>query len=132
MNITFEGFVGKDTVLRTVTNGDRQDFVCDVWVAENLSARNSDNQKTLWHKVTLWRGYAEKMAQYLKKGRHVLVIADRAEAKFYTTADGVIRPYIAITNIDKIRLLDGRPQEAAPETAAEEEDPMPEGNPFED
>lgn len=130
MKITFKGFVGKDATLRTVTVGESQVAVLDIWVAENIRSRSTDNQKTLWHKVTIWRKYAETMAQYLKKGRRIEVDG-MAEAKAYTTSDGRIVPYINVQDA-RIEFLD-RPQEpAAPEAPAEEEDPMPEGNPFED
>lgn len=126
MKITFKGNIGKDAVLRTVTNGDRQDSVCDIWVAENIRSRNSDTQKTLWHKVTIWRKYAETMAQYLKTGRKIEV-SGNAEAKYYTTKDGRIMPYVAVQNAE-IEFLDRPVTEQPPEVAEEPE--VEEGYPW--
>lgn len=119
MKITFKGNVGKDAVLRTVQNGDRQDAVCDIWVAENIRSRSGDTQKTLWHKVTIWRKYAETMAQYLKCGRRIEV-SGNAEAKFYTTKDSRVMPYIAVQNAE-IEFLDRNNTEQPPEEATETE-----------
>lgn len=106
MTINFDGNIGKDATLRTVKVNGEDTKVCSFWVAENISKRDNTT-KTLWHKVTLWRGYAETMAQYLKKGRHVLV-EGYAEAKTYTTQDNRIVPYIDVQPGigGKVKLLD--------------------------
>lgn len=122
MTITFDGNIGKDAELRTVKVGVEDTKVCSFWVAENIQKRDNTT-KTLWHKVTLWRGYAEKMAQYLKKGRHVLV-EGYAEAKTYTTNDNRIVPYIDVQPGlgGKVRLLDrNTTEELPPETETAEE-----------
>jgi len=129
MTITFDGNIGKDATLRTVKVGGEDTKVCSFWVAENISKRDGSN-KTLWHKVTIWRGYAEKMAQYLKKGRHVLV-EGYAEAKTYTTQDNRIVPYIDVQPGigGKMKLLDKNTAEEVPpeaEAAADMETPWDE------
>lgn len=118
MTITFNGNVGKDSVLRSVNIGDQKTSVLDVWVAENIKKRDG-SKKVLWHKVVLWRKYAETMAQYLKSGRKVLVENGTGEAKAYTTKDGRIVPYIQVEGA-KIQLLDSRVTEAAPADDAED------------
>lgn len=126
MTITFDGNIGKDAELRTVSVNGEDTKVCSFFVAENISKRDG-SVKTLWHKVTIWRGYAEKMAQYLKKGRHVLV-EGYAEAKTYTTQDNRIVPYIDVQPGigGKIKLLDRNIEEEVPPeavTATEEATP---------
>lgn len=117
MTINFIGNIGKDAQLRKVKVGEREDSVLDMWVAENIKKR-SGNEKTLWHKVTIWRGYAETMAQYLKKGRKVFV-AGTAEASYYVK-DGAIHPYIAV-QASELRLLDAKKDEDLPPEDVETE-----------
>lgn len=121
MKTTFIGNIGKDAVLRKVTNGERQDSVLSIWVAENIKKRDGST-KTEWHKVTIWRGYAETMAQYLKAGRKVYV-EGTAKANSYTTQDNRIVPYIDV-QATELKLLDSKPEEdVPPETAdADSED----------
>lgn len=109
--ITVKGYIGKDAELRTANVGDVQTSVCDFWVGENVKKRSGET-KTIWHKVTIWRKYAETMAPYLKSGRKVQV-EGFAEPKQYTTRENVITPYISI-QADDIDLLD------APKTESEE------------
>lgn len=125
MRIEFTGNVGKDAQIRKVQNGDRQDSVVSIWVAENLKKRDGST-KTLWHKVTIWRGYADSLAPYLKAGRKIQVHG-KAQAASYTrtvTENGKttqqIVPYIDV-QADEITLLD-RPEETAdvPPTEATE------------
>ena len=136
MKINFKGYVGKDAALRTVKVGDSQVSVVDFWVAENIRSRDGESEKTAWHKITIWRKYAETMAQYLKKGRRV-EIDGVVEAKFYTNSEGKIVPYIQV-NGAKIEFLDRLPKDeapaepAAPAEAAEPaaEGPAPEEMPW--
>ena len=60
--------------------------VADFSVAVNKRYTNKDGErveKTTWYKVTCWRKLAETSAQYLKKGRTVIVEGDLA-AEAYT------------------------------------------------
>lgn len=112
MTATFVGNIGKDSELRKVNNGGREDSVLSFWVAENLTKRDG-TKKTLWHKVTIWRGYAETMAQYLKSGRKVL-ITGAIKANVYTNKANQLVPYIDV-QADTITLLDGKKPEETPE-----------------
>lgn len=117
MTTNFIGNIGKDAVLKTVQNGERKDSVLSVWVAENKTRRDG-SKKTLWHKVTIWRKYAEAMAPYLKSGRQLQVIGE-CEAKFFTRDNQVI-PYIDV-QAEKLTLLGARPEDdVPPETEGEE------------
>lgn len=120
MTITFMGNIGKDAQLRKVKVGENEVSVLSVWVAENIKKRDGST-KAIWHKVTIWRGYAEAMAQYLKSGRLVFVTGT-GEAKTYTK-DNRLVPYIDI-QATEIKLLDGKRPEAdvPPEVEATDEE----------
>ena len=115
MKITFKGNIGKTAELRTVKINGEDTKVCSFWVAENIG--RGEKKTVHWHKVTLWRKYAEVMAPFLKTGRRIEV-SGVAKASSYTTADNRIVPYIDV-QADEIELLD-RPQpegETPPEVA---------------
>jgi len=120
MTISVIGNIGNGAELRTVNVNGVETSVCSFWMAENFKKRDGST-KTTWHKVTVWRKYAEVMAQYLTKGRKILVTAENAEAKTYTDKENRIRPYIDI-QASKIELLDGKkPEETEPEVEVEDE-----------
>lgn len=119
MTIHFIGNIGKDAVVRKVKVGEREDSVLDIWVAENIKKR-SGAEKTQWHKVTIWRGYADTMAPYLKAGRKVYV-EGKAEAGSYTNKENKIVPYIQV-QASELKLLDSKKEEdVPPETEPAEE-----------
>ena len=119
MKTTIFGNIGKDAILRKVGEPENQYSVCSFWVAENIKKRDG-SVKTLWHKVTLWRKYAEVMAPYLKSGRKIYVTGE-AEAAFYTTKEGTINPYIAIRG-EEVKLCDAPASDPEPELTEEEEE----------
>lgn len=114
MTISFDGNIGKDAELRTVKVGGEDTKVCSFWVAENITKRDGEKE-TLWHKVTLWRNFAETMAPWLKKGRHVLV-EGYGKAKNYTAKDNRIVNYIEVQPSigGKLKLLDRKTEEELP------------------
>lgn len=127
MKITLIGNIGKDAQLRKVHNGEREDSVLSVWVAENIKKRSGE-VTPVWTKVTIWRGYAEAMAQYLTKGRKILVEGTGKPA-FYTNKQNQVVPYLDV-QASNIELLDGKKPENTPpeeESNPEEiaEDAMP-------
>ena len=120
MTISVIGNIGNGAELRKVNVDGVETAVCSFWVAENIKKRDG-SVKTTWHKVTIWRKYAEAMAKWLTKGRKILVTAENAEAKTYTDKENRIRPYIDI-QASKIELLDGKkPEETEPEVEVEDE-----------
>lgn len=114
MECTFIGNIAKDAVLRQVGPEDSKYSVCDIWVGENLSRSNSTSEetKTAWRKVTLWRGYADKMAQYLTKGRRIEVRGFAGEAKHYMRGNEVVS-YVPVS-AQKIYFMDSRREENLP------------------
>ena len=68
--------------------------VTDFSVAVNKRYTNKDGERierTTWYKVTCWRKLAETCAQYLKKGRTVIVEGDLT-AEAYTDGTASRRP----------------------------------------
>ncbi len=73
--------------------------VADFSVAVNKRYTNKDGERverTTWYKVTCWRKLAETCAQYLKKGRTVIVEGDLT-AEAYTDKDGKPQAKLVIT-----------------------------------
>ena len=63
------GQLGADPELNTTPSGVS---VCNLRVATNEMVKGQS--RTEWHRVVVWRGDAERCAQYLKKGSQVLVL----------------------------------------------------------
>ena len=66
--IILEGFSGKDAELRYTADG--------IAVASFSMAVDEgfvDNKTTQWYRITCWRKTAEVAAEYVKKGKNVLV-----------------------------------------------------------
>lgn len=82
------GQLGADPELRYTPSGNA---VCNLRVATNQRIKGQN--QTEWHRVVVWRKQAEDCAQYLKKGRQVLVTgslhtrkwADKEGVDHYTT-----------------------------------------------
>lgn len=67
------GNLGADPELRTTNSGGS---VCELRIATNESWTDKQGQKqerTEWHKVTVWGKTGENCAKYLSKGRQVYV-----------------------------------------------------------
>jgi single-strand DNA-binding protein len=103
------GNVGRDPELRYTQSGVA---VTDFPVATNRSWTDQNGQRqerTTWWRVTCWRRQAEVVAQYVKKGRQVMVVATQVEADAYMGRDGEPRSSLNIT-ADEVRFLsDGGP-----------------------
>ena len=119
--ITFSGNIGKkDAALRTVTVGDKQVSVCDFFVCEDN--RTAETSRPVWYKVTLWRAYADKMAQYLTSGRYIRVEGAITKEPHVYPVGNVMKAYCEVT-ADEILFLDGKGKQdtATPEDAKETE-----------
>lgn len=67
------GNVGREPELRETQSGSK---VCDFSIAHNSEWTNDSGEKmkkTTWFKVTCWGKLAEIVAQYVKKGKQVVV-----------------------------------------------------------
>lgn len=106
--IIIVGNVGRDPELRYTQSSIA---VCDFSVAVNRRVRdeNAPNgrcDETTWFRVTAWRQLAETVAQYLKKGRQVMVIGE-VKASAYTDKAGQPAATLEITASD-VRFLGSR------------------------
>lgn len=73
----FAGRLGRDAEVKYTTSGKA---VCNFNIAVDVGF--GDKKKTLWVQGTLWEEKAEKLAQYLTKGKMV-VIAGPVDARAY-------------------------------------------------
>ncbi len=76
------GNLGRDPELRQTNNGND---VCNLSVA--TTERVNDEDKTEWHRVTVWGNSATACGKYLRKGRQVYV-EGRIETRSYEGKDG--------------------------------------------
>ncbi|MEO0560764.1 MAG: single-stranded DNA-binding protein [Chloroflexota bacterium] len=98
LNIVFAGNVGGDVTLREVTVRDEQIKVASFSVAVD-NGKNVDGEDIppTWIRVSVWRGYADVVAQFVKKGDRVTVVAERLKSSAYTSTDGEIRSSLEVS-----------------------------------
>jgi single-strand DNA-binding protein len=87
------------------------------WTKED----GSPGEETTWFRVSAWRKLGEICAQYLHKGRQVLVIG-RVSARAYTTSDGEQRASLEVTALDVRFLGASRNEEGSVTESAEDEE----------
>lgn len=132
------GNLGRDPEMRYTPDGTP---VTSFNVATNRRWTNTDGsqgEETVWFRVTAWRKSAEIAAQYLTKGRQVMVegrlTPDKATGgpRVYTRNDGTPGASFELT-ADRIVFLGGRgeapgggmgPEEGGPESVLEDEIPF--------
>lgn len=101
------GNLGKDPETRYMSNNKA---VTNITVAttDTWKDKNGDKQeKTEWHRVTLYRRLAEIAGEYLKKGKPVY-IEGRLETRKWTDKEGVEHYTTAIIAND-MKMLGGKP-----------------------
>lgn len=104
--ITIVGNVGRDPELRYTNSGIA---VCDFSVAVNRRTKNQAGEQideTTWFRVTAWRQTAEVVAQYLKKGRQVMVVGT-VKASAYLDKAGQPAATLEVT-ANEVKFLGGR------------------------
>jgi len=71
-HVVVMGNLGRDPELRTTANGQS---VCNLSIAttRKWTSDGEKHEETEWHRVTLWGKTAEVAAQYLTKGKQVLI-----------------------------------------------------------
>ena len=62
-----------------------------------VSAEGQKQEKVLFVRVTAWRKLAETVAQYLTKGRQVMVVGEIEEARGYLNNAGEVRASLEVT-----------------------------------
>lgn len=100
------GHLGRDPEMRYTQSGVPVTSFSVATTRKWNSASGEQQEKTTWFRVTCWRKLAELTAQYLKKGRLVLVEGD-IEASAFTDREGNARASLELTATN-IKFLGGR------------------------
>ena len=83
----------------------------------------STRSDTQWHTVVFWRGLAELVGKYLRKGSRVLIEGRVCYRKYEDKAGGM--RYITEIVADKMLLLDRRVQDTAESVGGVEIEDLP-------
>jgi len=108
------GRLGGKPILRYTENGTA---VTDFSVATDQRWTDSNGQqqeRTVWFRVTAWRRMAEVCAEYLDKGRQVLIEGMLQEPEPYKGRDGEWRASLDVT-AREVKFLGGGQQETQEE-----------------
>lgn len=99
------GNLGRDPELKYLESGVA---VCNFSVAVTSTSGSGEQrqEKTTWFRVAAWRELGERCAQYLAKGRQVMVIGT-IDARAYTDNSGQPTASLELTARD-VRFLGGR------------------------
>lgn len=100
------GHLGRDPEMRYTPTGVPVTSFSVATTRKWTNANGEQQEKTTWFRVTAWRKLGELSAQYLKKGRLVLVEGD-IDASAYTDREGSARASLELTATN-IRFLGGR------------------------
>ena len=108
------GRLTRDPESRTTPNGIN---VTSFSLATNFVYKNAEGQKVEqveYHNIVTWRKLAEIAAQYLKKGRRVL-IEGRLQTRSWEANDGTKRQRTEIV-ADNLLMLDSGPGRGTPDS----------------
>jgi len=96
-NISFSGYLGQDSELKTVGAGTVLAFT----VANTVGFK--DKKTTNWFNCSLWGANAQALQNFLKKGKQVLVHGELT-IREYETKEGVKRTSndVRVTNVELI------------------------------
>ena len=100
------GNLGKDPEMRYTQSGVPVTSFNVATSRRWTNANGESQEKTTWFRVTCWRKLAELTAQYLKKGRLVLVEGD-IDASSWTDKEGNARASLELTAIN-VKFLGSR------------------------
>lgn len=124
------GHVGKDPEIRYLEGGVA---VAKFSLATTETYKNKEGNKvdqTEWHNVTAWRGLAEVIEKYVKKGQ-LLYIEGKIRTR--TVGDGDNRKYYTDIIADQMTMLGGKRDENSMRIESKPiETPMPATEPTDD
>lgn len=103
--LTLVGNLGNEPEMRYTPDGTPVTSF-SLAVSRSWVKDGSKLERTIWFRVTAWRKLAETAAEYLKKGRQVLVVGEVEEARPWTDKDGNNRASLEVT-ASTIRFLSG-------------------------
>ena len=98
------GNVGKDPEVRHIESGVA---VANFSIATNESYKNKSGERvtnTEWHNIVVWRGLAEVVEKYVKKGS-LLYVEGKLRTRSYDDQNGNKR-YITEIVADNLKMLD--------------------------
>ena len=116
------GFVGKDPESRTLENGA---VVVNLTIATSKSWKDKEGvkqSKTEWHNLVAWRGLAEVISKYIKKGDKI-AIQGELQTRKWDDKDGNTRYTTEIVLTDMEMLGSKKEASTGPEKATEAEKP---------
>ncbi|MEM6283783.1 MAG: single-stranded DNA-binding protein [Chloroflexota bacterium] len=105
--LTIAGYVGNISELKYTQDGVA---VVNFSVAVNKvwnDASGNRQERVTWYRVACWRRQAEVVAQYVTKGKLVLVEGDEIKATTYTGQDGQARASLEVT-ANLVRFMSGK------------------------
>ncbi len=100
------GHLGRDPEMRYTPSGVPVTSFSVATTRKWSNANGEPQEKTTWFRVTCWRKLAELTAQYLQKGRLVLVEGD-IDATAWTDREGNPRASLELTATN-VKFLGGR------------------------
>jgi single-strand DNA-binding protein len=100
------GHLGRDPEMRYTPTGVPVTSFSIATTRKWTDASGNAQEKTTWFRVTCWRKLAELAAQYLQKGRLVLVEGD-IDASAWTDREGSPRASLELTATN-LRFMGGR------------------------
>jgi single-strand DNA-binding protein len=121
------GRIGKEPETKQVNDSK----VTKVTLATSETYKKDGNkvETTEWHTVIAWRGLAEVIEKYVKKG-DLLYVEGRIKTRMWEDKDGK-KNYTTEIQADNIQMLGGKKEEAKPEsklgrtTAPDDDDNAP-------
>lgn len=109
------GNVGKDPEIRYVENASGATKVASLTLAttERYKDRNGESKEnTEWHNLVAWRGTADIIEKYVKKGSQIYV-EGRLRTRSWSDANGV-KKYTTEILVDTLQLLGKKSDNPAP------------------
>jgi single-strand DNA-binding protein len=124
------GTLGRDPELRYMPSGDA---LASFSIATNDTWKDKSGQKqerTEWHRISLFGKQAEIAGQYLKKGSSVY-LEGRLQTRKWSDKEGVERQTTEIV-ADRMQMLGGRPSETSASAVTQSESNEQEPDDLED
>jgi single-strand DNA-binding protein len=122
--VTILGNLGGDPERRYTPDGTP---VTSFSVATNKRWTTKDGQqgeRVTWFRVTAWRRLAETCAEYLRKGRAVLVVGELQEPHVWQDKTGEWRASLELV-ADTVKFVGGRDDGTTDGTTKEADDEVP-------
>jgi single-strand DNA-binding protein len=117
------GHLGNDPVLKSASNGEA---FCRLNLAtDSFDPKAESKKRTNWHSIHVFGKQAEAAAQYLAKGRRVLV---EGRMQSTVTGEGNDRTWRNWIKVDRLMFLSGQEAEQTPEPQNENSDVSADGD----